>query len=167
MGVSGLFGVDADGGPSRVVQPPLLKLDVDVVGGGTVVAWDGSGGGGGGGGPGFGGFETVVHPGFLKPPPEDELLTVDQPPTVNPDFFSGGAGPGSVPGVAVITAESLMVLIMPTTGVAVLSFTPAALAAFCNSFSSLFRSFSLRFSFSSWELALARSLNCISLNRIL
>ena len=136
-------------------------------GGGAVVAWGGSGGGGGGGEPGFGGLEIVVHPGFLKPPPEDELLTPDQPPMANPDFFSGGPGPGSVPGVAVVTAEFLVVLIMPTTGVAVLSFTPAALAAFRNSFSSLFRSFSLRFSFSSWELALARSLDCISLNRIL
>jgi len=77
----------------------------------------------------------MIHPGFLKPPPEDELLTVDQPPTVNPDFFSDGPGPGSVPGVAVITAEFLVVLIMPTTGVTVLSFTPAALAAFRNPFS--------------------------------
>ena len=66
--------MDADGGPSSVVQPPLLKLDVGVMGGGgTVVAWGASGGGGSSVKPGFGGFETVVHPGFLKSPPEDEL----------------------------------------------------------------------------------------------
>jgi len=48
------------------------ELDVDVVGGGgMVVAWGGSGGGEGGGEPGFGGLETVVHPGFLKPPDPD------------------------------------------------------------------------------------------------
>jgi len=109
----------------------------------------------------------VAHPGFLKPPPDDELLTVDQPPILNPGFFSGGAGAGSIPGVVVATAEFWVVLIVPTTGVTVLSFTPAALAAFRNSFCSLFRSFSLRFSIASWELALARSLDCISLNRIL
>ena len=125
---------------------------------GTVVAWGASGGGGSSVKPGFGGFETVVHPGFLKSPPEDELLTVDRPPTVNSDFFSDGPGWGSLPGVAVVTAELPVVLIVPTTGVTVLSFTPAA---FRNSFSSL------SYSFSSWELALARSLNCISLNRIL
>jgi len=39
LGVRGLFGVDADGGTSSVVQSPLLKLDISVVGGsGTVVA---------------------------------------------------------------------------------------------------------------------------------
>ena len=32
LGVRGLFGVDADGGPSSVVQPPLLKPDVNVTG---------------------------------------------------------------------------------------------------------------------------------------
>lgn len=36
FGVNGLFGVDTDGGPSSVVQPPLLKLDVDVIGGGGI-----------------------------------------------------------------------------------------------------------------------------------
>lgn len=36
------------------------------------------------------------HPDFLKPPPEDELLTVGQPPPVDPDFTSDGAGMGSI-----------------------------------------------------------------------
>jgi len=57
----------------------------------------------------------VVHPDFLKPPPEDELPTVDQPPMVNPDV----AGAGSVPAVIVATAEFWVVLIVPTTGVTV------------------------------------------------
>ena len=74
MGVSGLFGEDADGSPSRVVQPPLLKPDVDVKGGGGIDGmWDGTGGRKGGG-EDFGGLETVAHPDFLKLPPEDELL---------------------------------------------------------------------------------------------
>ena len=60
-----------------------------------------------------------------------------------------------------------MVLTALTTGVMVLIFTPAALAAFRKSFASLFLSFSLRFSIASWELAFARELDCISLNRIL
>lgn len=34
LGVNGLFGVDSDGGPSSVAQPPLLKPDADVIGGG-------------------------------------------------------------------------------------------------------------------------------------
>ena len=91
----------------------------------------------------------MAHPGFLKLPPEDELLTVDQPPAVNPDFFSNGAGAGSGPGVVIVTTGFLVVPTVPTTGVTVLSFTPAALAAFFNSFSSLFLSFSLRFSIAS------------------
>ena len=95
FGVNGLFRVEAEGSPSSVVQPPLLKLD----GGRIVVMWCGSEGGGGGGEGGFGGAETVVHPGFLKPLPEDELLTVDQPPTPNPPCFSNERGVGSVPGV--------------------------------------------------------------------
>ena len=41
----------------------------------------------------------------MKLPPEDGLLTVDQPPTVNPDFFSDGAGAGPVPGVVVAMTE--------------------------------------------------------------
>ena len=155
MGVEGLSGLDADGGPSSVVQPPLLNPDVDVIGGG------------GDGEVGFGGLETTAHPGFLKPPPEDELLTLDQLPAVNADFFSDGTGAGSTPGVIVVIAEFWVVLITPTTGVTILSLTPAALAAFRNSFSSLFRSLSLRSSITSWELALARSFDCISLNRIL
>jgi len=57
-------------------------------GGGTIVAWGASEGEGGGGEAGFGGFEAVVHPGFLEPLRDDELLTVDQTPMVNPDFFS-------------------------------------------------------------------------------
>ena len=159
MGVNGLLGVKADGGPSRVVQPPLLKPDTDVIGGGRE---------GGGGGEGEGGFcwlETLAHPGFLKPPPEDELFRVDQPPVVKLDFFSVGAGPGSVPWVGVEPRRGLCAMLVA--GAAMLSFTPAALAAFRNSFSSLFLSFSLRFSTASWELALARWLDCISLNRIL
>jgi len=64
---------------------------------------------------GFGGPKTVVHPGCLEPPPEDELLTVGRPPMINPDFFSDGAGAGSTPGVIVATAEFW-----------VMSFTPAA-----------------------------------------
>ena len=92
---------------------------------------------------------------------------MDQLPVVNPDFFSNGTGAGSIAGVVVATAEFWVVLIMLTTGVTVLIFTPAALAAFRNSFCSLFRSFSLRFSIASRELALARSFDCISLNRIL
>lgn len=36
LGVSGLFGVDVDGAPSSVVQPPLLKEYADVVGGGGI-----------------------------------------------------------------------------------------------------------------------------------
>ena len=36
LGVNGLSGVDIDGAPSRVVQPPLLKEDADVVGGGGI-----------------------------------------------------------------------------------------------------------------------------------
>ena len=168
MGVSGLFGEDADGSPSRVVQPPLLKLDVDAKDGeGIDGMWDGSGGGKGGG-EDLGGLETVAHPDFLKPPPEDELLlTVDQLPAVNPDFFSNGAGTGSIAGVAVVAVGIWMALIVLTTGATVLSFTPAALAAFRNSLASLFLSFSLRFSIASWELAFARSFDCISLNRIL
>lgn len=40
MGVSSLSEVDTDGGPSSVVQSPLLKPDVDATGGGgTIVAW--------------------------------------------------------------------------------------------------------------------------------
>ena len=157
FGVDGLFGEDADGVPSSVVQPPLLKEDV---GGGI------SGAGGSSVG-GSGGVETVAHPDFLKPLPDDELLTADQPPPANPSFFSGGAGIGSVPGAGVVTTGFCTVLTMGTTGVTVLSFTPAALAAFCNSFASLFLSFSLRFSIASWELVFARSIDCISLNRIL
>ena len=71
---------------------------------------------------------------------------------------------GSTSGTGVETVEFCTVL---TTGVTVLSFTPAALAAFRNSFSSLFLSFSFRFSIASWELVMARSLNRISLYRIL
>ena len=159
LGVIGLFGVDSDGGPSSVVQPPLLKPDVG--GGGIDVTWDGSGGGGGGGEGGFCGLETVAHPDFLNPPLEGRLLTVDQPP-VRPDFFSDGAGVSSTPGAGVC-----VVLTKLTTGATVLIFTPAALAAFRSSFSSLFFSFSLRFWIASRELAFARSFNCISLNRIL
>ena len=129
--------------------------------------WDGSGGGGCGGEGGLCESETADHPDLLKLPPEDELPTVDQPPVVNDGFFSGGAAVGSVLGVVDVTEGFWTVLIVLTTGAAVLSFTPAALAALSNSFSSLFRSFSLRFSIASWELAFARSLNCISLNRIL
>jgi len=148
-----------------VVQPPLLKLDEEGMGGGRVgTRWDGSGGGGGGG---FCELETVDHPGLLKPPPEDELVTVDQPPVENAGFFSGGAAVGSVPGVVDVTVGFWTVLLALPPGPTVLSFTPAALAACRNSFSSLFRSFSLRFSIASWELAFARSLYCISLNRIL
>ena len=168
LGVKGLFGVDADGAPSSVVQPPLLKEDADDVGGGGIdVKCGGSGGGGGGGEGGFGGLETVAHPDFLKPPPEDELPTVDQPPPVNPNFFSGGIGVGSMPGAGVVITGFCTVLTKLTAGVTVLSFTPAALATFRNSFASLFLSISLRFSIASWELAFARSLDCISLNRIL
>ena len=108
----------------------------------------------------------MAHPDFLKPPPE-ELLTVDQPPPVNPDFFSSGAGMGSTVGPGVVMTGFCTVLTVLTAGVTVLSFTPAALAAFRNSFSSLFLSFSLRISIAPWELAFARSLHCISLNRIL
>lgn len=71
--------------------------------------------------------------GLLKLPLEDELLTVDQQPMENPDCFFGGAGARA------------------------LGFTPATLTPFRNSFPSLFRSFSFRFSISSWELALAHS----------
>ena len=82
--------MDVDGGPSSVVQPPFLKPDVDVMGrGGTVITQGAS--------EGFGGLEKVVHPGLLKHPPEDESPTVDQPPVVNPDFFSAGVDAGSAP----------------------------------------------------------------------
>lgn len=157
LGVNGLSGVEADGGPSSVVQPPLLKPDADVIGRARsgAAGYDSKGFEGDGEG-GFCKSETAVHPGFLNPPPEEELLTVDQPPVVKPDFFSGGAGPGSMAGVGV-----------ETSGVTVLSFTPAALAAFRSSLSSLFLSFSLRFSTASWELTMARSFDFISLNRIL
>ena len=37
LGVNGLLGVDVDGAPSSVVQPPLLKEDADVMGGGLDV----------------------------------------------------------------------------------------------------------------------------------
>jgi len=37
VGVSSLFGVNADGGPSGVIKPLLLKPDVDVVSGGRIV----------------------------------------------------------------------------------------------------------------------------------
>lgn len=162
LGVNGLLGVEADGEPSSVVQPPLLKPDTDVTGGGGIDATrGGSGGGGGGGEGGFGSLVTVVHPDCLKPPPEDEPPTVDQPPPPNPDFFSDEAG--SVLGVGVAPSR----LTVLTIGVMVLSFTPAALAYFFSSFSSLFLSFSLLFSIASCELAFARSFNCISLNLIL
>lgn len=141
LGVNGLFGVEAEGSPSSVVQPPLLKLD----GGRIVVMWCGSEGGGGGGEGGFSGAETVVHPGFLKPPLDDEVLTVDQPPTPNSPFFNE-RGVGSVPGVGTEPSGFCVVPSMLTTGVTVASFTPAALATFRSSFSSLFLSFSLRFS---------------------
>jgi len=36
LGVNGRFGVDIDGAPSSVVQPPLLKEDADVIGGGGI-----------------------------------------------------------------------------------------------------------------------------------
>lgn len=161
LGVNGLFGVEAEGGPSSVDQPPLLKPD-EIAGG---VMWSGSEGGGGGGGEGGCiGLEKAVHADPLKLPPEDEL-TADRLPGVNPNFFSDGAGPGSI-----LVAEPrgfCTVLITLTTGVTVVSFTPAALAAFRSSLSSLFLSFSLRISIASWELALARSFNCISLNLIL
>jgi hypothetical protein len=155
LGVNGLFGVEADGRPSSVVQPPLLKPDVGRGGLGTT--WDSSEDKVSGCDEG-GSCEvkTVAHPAFLKLLPEERLPTEDQPPVLNPDFFSGGVGPGSMPGVGI-----------GTNGVKVLSFTPAALAAFRNSFSSLFLSFSLRLSIASWEFALARSFDCISLNRIL
>ena len=160
--------MDADGRPSSVVQPPLVNPDEEVTGGGGIdIKCDDSGGGGASGEGNFCELETVDHPGFLKPPPEDEPPTVDQPPVVNADFFSGRAAIGSVLGVVDVAMGFWTVLIVLTTGVTVLSLTPAALAAFCNSFCSLLRSFSLRFSIASWELAFARSLNCISLNRIL
>jgi len=38
LGISGLFGVDADGGSSSAIQPPLRKPDVDIMGGGGTVA---------------------------------------------------------------------------------------------------------------------------------
>lgn len=160
LGVNGLFGVEAEGGPSSVDQPPLLKLDVNA----GDVTWGGSEGGGGGGEGGSNGLETAAHPGPLKLPPEDEP-TVGKLPGVNPNFFSDGAGPGSI--LVVGPRGSRTLLRTRTTGVTVVSFTPAALAAFRSSFSSLFLSFSLRFSIASWELALARSFSCISLNLIL
>ena len=120
--------------------------------------WSGSEGGGGGGEGGCTGLEMVAHPGFLKPPPEDELLTSNQLPA---------AGPGSIPGPVVGPKGFCAVLTTLTAGVTVVSFTPTALAAFRSSLSSLFLSFSLRLSIASWELALARSFNCISLNLIL
>ena len=86
----------------------------------------------------------------MKLPPEDGLLTVDQPPTVNPDFFSDGAGAGPVPGVVVAITEFWVVDRADHRGDGADSFTPAALAVFGNSFSH-FRSFSL--SIASWELA--------------
>lgn len=108
----------------------------------------------------------MVQPGFLKLP-EDELSIFDQPPDAKPDFFSDGAGVGSMPGTGVVTTGFCGVLTKPTTGEMVVSFTPAAFAIFFSSFSSLFFSFSLRLSIASWELAIARSFDRISLYRIL
>lgn len=36
FGVNGLLGLDVDGAPSSVVQPPLLKGDAGVIGGGGI-----------------------------------------------------------------------------------------------------------------------------------
>ena len=49
----------------------------------------------------------MAHPNFLKRPPEDELPTVDQPPPVNPNFFSSEAGMGLTVGAGVCNDGAL------------------------------------------------------------
>lgn len=88
---------------------------------------------------GFGTVVTAAQPAFLNPTAFVSFVV--------PVSFSG-ARPGAEPAA---------------TGFAILM--PCALASFLSSFSSLFRSFSLRFSSSSWLTK--RALACMSLKRAL
>jgi hypothetical protein len=109
----------------------------------------------------------VAHPGFLKPPPEDELLIVDQLPAVNPDFFSGGAGAGSILWSGCRNSRVLGSVDHADHWGDGAEFHPSSFSSLPQLSLLSLPFFSLRFSIASWELALARSFDCISLNRIL
>ena len=111
---------------------------------------------------------TVPHPALLNPvvggsdgggaKVEDGDPTVAQPDPLNPLGFvsvSAAEGPGAGVTTGLRVAAGLAILI------------PAALASFLSSFSSLFLSFSLRLSISSFEPEAAREASCISRKRAL
>ena len=87
---------------------------------------------------------TVDQPDFLKPEWEATAGSVEDETELQPDRLSAGAG--------AVTGSTVMFKDVAGAGseVGLAILMPAAAAIFLNSFSSRFRSFSLRLSTSSW-----------------